>query len=183
MTFRRERDRGNGIASISPDYSEMDPDPLSGRIPPVRIAIAADHAGYALKEALKAALASPSVHFEDLGTDSSAPVDYPDFAAAVAHRVASGLCDRGILICGTGIGMAMAANRVAGVRAAPVWSAETARLAREHNDANVLALGARVVPADLAASLVRLFLETEFAGGRHRRRVDKIDALGGVQGS
>jgi ribose 5-phosphate isomerase B len=143
----------------------------------VRIAIGADHAGYALKEAVKRALDSAPGQVEDLGTHSDASVDYPDFAEAVARRVASGACDRGILICGTGIGMAMAANRVAGVRAATVWSAETARLAREHNDANVLALGARVLPAELALSLVRIFLETPFAGGRHQRRVDKVDAL------
>ena len=123
-------------------------------MPAVRIAIAADHAGYALKEVIKQALAA-SAQVEDLGTDSDASVDYPDFAAAVARRVASGTCDRGILVCGTGIGMAMAANKIAGVRAAPAWSAETARLAREHNDANILALGARVLPADLAVSLVR----------------------------
>jgi ribose 5-phosphate isomerase B len=161
-------------------------------MPPVRIAIAADHAGYALKEVVKRAIGSspgfvardlgPVVALEDLGTASDASVDYPDFAAAVARRVASGACDRGILLCGTGIGMAMAANRFPGVRAATVWTAETARLAREHNDANVLALGARVLPADLAVSLVRIFLETPFAGGRHQARVDKIDALASRQG-
>ncbi len=146
-------------------------------MPLVRIAIAADHAGYALKEAIKRALDSEAGVVEDLGTDSDCSVDYPDFAESVARRVASGACDRGILICGTGIGMAMAANRIPGARAATAWSAETARLAREHNDANILALGARVLPAGLALSLVRIFLETPFAGGRHKRRVDKIDAL------
>lgn len=143
----------------------------------MRIAIAADHAGYALKEAIKQVLA-PVDQVEDLGTDSDASVDYPDFAAAVAGRVASGACERGILVCGTGIGMAMAANKFPGIRAATVWNLDTARLSREHNDANILTLGARVVPADQAASLVRVFLETPFAGGRHQRRVDKIDALG-----
>jgi ribose 5-phosphate isomerase B len=147
------------------------------------VPIAADHAGYTLKEAVKGLLASMPVEVEDLGTGSDASVDYPDFAAAVARRVASGECDRGILICGTGIGMAMAANKVAGVRAATVWSIDTARLAREHNDANVLAIGARVIPGDLAPSLVRVFLDTPFAGGRHQRRVDKIDALGCAGGS
>lgn len=149
----------------------------------MRVAIAADHAGYALKEVLKQELASSVDHIEDLGTMSEASVDYPDFAAAVARLVASGACDRGILVCGTGIGMAMAANKIPGVRAATVWNAETARLAREHNDANVLAIGARMVPADLAATLVRLFLTTPFAGGRHERRVNKIGALGCPQGS
>jgi ribose 5-phosphate isomerase B len=145
----------------------------------VRIAIAADHAGYDLKEIVRHALNSSAGDVEDLGThSSSASVDYPDFAAAVARRVASGACDRGILVCGTGIGMAMADNKVAGARAATAWSAETARLAREHNDANILALGARVMPAEVALSLVRIFLETPFAGGRHQVRVAKIDALG-----
>jgi ribose 5-phosphate isomerase B len=146
----------------------------------VRIAIAADHAGYSLKETIKQAL-NPAVDLMDLGTHSDASVDYPDFAAAVARRVASGACDRGILVCGTGIGMAMAANKIAGVRAATVWTADTARLAREHNDANILALGARVLPADLAVSLVRIFLETPFAGGRHQGRVTKVDALASRQ--
>jgi ribose 5-phosphate isomerase B len=142
----------------------------------VRIAIAADHAGYALKETIKQALESRTFAIEDFGTDSGASVDYPDFATAVALRVASGACDRGILICGTGIGMAMAANKVSGIRAATAWSPDTARLAREHNDANILALGARVLSTDLALSLVRIFLETPFAGGRHQARVDKIGA-------
>jgi ribose 5-phosphate isomerase B len=145
----------------------------------VRIAIAADHAGYPLKEALKPTLAALGVKVEDLGTHGPDSVDYPDFAAAVARRVASGACDRGILVCGTGIGMAIAANKIAGVRAATVWNADTARLAREHNDANILAIGARIVPADVAATLVRIFVGTPFAGGRHQQRVDKINALDG----
>jgi ribose 5-phosphate isomerase B len=146
-------------------------------MPLVRIAIAADHAGYRLKEAIKRTLSASTPPADDLGTDSIASVDYPDFAEAVGRRVASGECDRGILVCGTGIGMAMAANKIPGVRAAAAWSAETARLAREHNDANVLALGARVLSDEVALSLVRIFLETPFAGGRHQGRVDKIDAL------
>lgn len=148
----------------------------------MRIAIAADHAGYPLKETIKQALgALQEIQVEDLGPYGSASVDYPDYAAAVASRVASGACHRGILVCGTGIGMAMAANKIAGIRAATVWSADTARLAREHNDANVVALGARVLSADLAVSLVRIFLETPFAGGRHQPRVNKIDALASRQ--
>jgi ribose 5-phosphate isomerase B len=144
----------------------------------VRIAIAADHAGYALKEAVKRAIPSSCGVIEDLGTDSDAPVDYPDVAAVLATRVASGGCERGILVCGTGIGMSMAANKFAGVRAANAWTPETARLAREHNDANVLALGARLLSEDVAVALVRVFLETPFAGGRHQGRVDKLNALG-----
>jgi ribose 5-phosphate isomerase B len=145
----------------------------------VRIAIGADHAGYPLKETIKSHLLDLGFTVDDVGTDRAAAVDYPDFAAAVAGRVVSGASDRGILICGTGIGMAMAANKVHGVRAAPAGDLESARLAREHNDANILTLGARITPADLALSIVRLFLETPFAGGRHQRRVDKIMALEG----
>jgi ribose 5-phosphate isomerase B len=112
-----------------------------------------------------------------IGTDSDASVDYPDYAAAVARLVVSGASERGILICGTGIGMAMAANKVRGIRAAPVGDLASARLGREHNDANVLTLGARITPPDLALAIVQLFLDTPFAGGRHQRRLDKIRAL------
>ena len=143
----------------------------------VRISIGADHAGYELKEALKRDLVAHGVAVDDVGTHSSESVDYPDFAADVAARVVSGSADRGILVCGTGIGMAMAANKVEGVRAAPAGDPTSARLAREHNDANVLALGARLTPPDLAKELVRIFLDTPFEGGRHQRRVDKISAL------
>ncbi|HSK09588.1 MAG TPA: ribose 5-phosphate isomerase B [Vicinamibacterales bacterium] len=142
----------------------------------MRIAIGSDHAGYHLKEALKLALGG-EVEFDDLGTEGEASVDYPDYAARVAARVASGEADRGILVCGTGIGMAMAANKVAGIRAASVTDEVTARLAREHNDANVLALGGRVTPPDTAVRLARIFLETPFEGGRHQKRLEKIGAL------
>ncbi len=145
----------------------------------MRIAIGSDHAGYHLKEAIKSYLLDSHVEVDDLGTTSEAPVDYPDYAAAVAGRVASGASDRGILVCGTGIGMAMAANKVDGIRAASVEGVESARLSREHNDANVLTLGARITPTDLALEIVRIFLDTPFAGGRHQRRVDKIMALEG----
>jgi ribose 5-phosphate isomerase B len=145
----------------------------------VRIAIGADHAGYRLKETIATSLLDAGHAIEDVGTSSEASVDYPDFAAAVARRVVSGAVDRGILICGTGIGMAMAANKVAGIRAAAAGDVESARLSREHNDANVLTLGARLTQPDLALAIVRLFLETPFAGGRHQRRVDKIMALEG----
>jgi ribose 5-phosphate isomerase B len=143
----------------------------------VRIAIGSDHAGYQLKEIIKGRLAGSGVEVDDLGTTNEASVDYPDYAAAVADRVASGASDRGILICGTGIGMAISANKVRGIRAASVESLEAARLSRAHNDANVLTLGARITPADLALGIVQTFLATPFDGGRHQRRVDKITAL------
>jgi ribose 5-phosphate isomerase B len=143
----------------------------------VRIAIGSDHAGYQLKEIIKGRLADSGVEVDDLGTTSDASVDYPDYAAAVADRVASGASDRGILICGTGIGMAISANKVHGIRAASVESLEAARLSRAHNDANVLTLGARITPADLALGIVQTFLATPFDGGRHQRRIDKITAL------
>jgi ribose 5-phosphate isomerase B len=145
----------------------------------VRIAIGADHAGYHLKETIKGRLLESGLAVDDVGTAGEASVDYPDYAAAVAGRVASGANERGILICGTGIGMAMAANKVDGIRAAAAGDIESARLSREHNDANVLTLGARITPPDLALEIVRLFLETPFAGGRHQRRVDKVMALQG----
>jgi ribose 5-phosphate isomerase B len=147
----------------------------------VRIALGADHAGYRLKETIKSRLLESGFTLDDVGTDGEASVDYPDYAAAAAERVVSGACERGILICGTGIGMAMAANKVNGIRAAAAGDLESARLSRQHNDANVLTLGARITPPDLALAIVRLFLETPFAGGRHQRRVDKVMALEGSQ--
>ncbi len=143
----------------------------------MRIAVGSDHAGFQLKEAVKAHLLEKGLQVVDVGTTSDASVDYPDYAVAVASQVASGASDRGILVCGTGIGMAIAANKVSGIRAAPVVDLESARLSREHNDANVLALGARVTPPGLAQQLVQVFLDTPFAGGRHQRRIDKITAL------
>jgi len=146
----------------------------------VRISIGADHAGYHLKETIKSSLLTSGFEIDDVGTVGESSVDYPDYAAAVAERVASGASERGILICGTGIGMAMAANKVDGIRAASVGDLESARLSREHNDANVLTLGARITPPDLALAIVRIFLGTPFAGGRHQRRVDKVMALQGA---
>lgn len=143
----------------------------------MRLALGADHAGVGLKRDVKRFLDELHVDYEDFGTNSEDSVDYPDFAELVANGVARGTFDRGILICGTGIGMAIAANKVRGVRAAPVTDLESARLAREHNDANVLALGARILPRDRALELVRTFLATPFAGGRHARRIRKITAL------
>jgi ribose 5-phosphate isomerase B len=143
----------------------------------MRIALGADHAGVALKDRLKRLLDERGIEYKDFGATSTESVDYPDFASAVAHEVASGAFDRGILVCGTGIGMAMAANKVAGIRAAPVVEEESARLSRAHNDANVLALGARVTGPDTAARIVTTFLDTPFDGGRHQRRLEKIAAL------
>lgn len=143
----------------------------------MRVAIGADHAGFPLKEAIKALLAGLGIEVQDVGTGSDESVDYPDFAARVAHGVADGAFDRGILVCGTGIGMAMAANKIAGVRAAPVTGIEGAKLSRLHNDANVLALGARLTATALALDIVRTFLETPFEAGRHQRRIDKITGL------
>lgn len=143
----------------------------------MRIALGADHAGVELKDAVKRLLDDLHLTYEDFGTHSTESVDYPDFAARVARAVAGGDFTRGILVCGTGVGMAIAANKVQGVRAAPVVDLETARLSREHNDANVLALGARVTPADRALQIVKTFLDTEFQGGRHDRRLKKIAEL------
>lgn len=141
------------------------------------IALGADHAGVTLKEEVKRVLEDLNLPYRDFGTSSDESVDYPDYAARVAAAVASGECDRAILVCGSGIGMAIAANKVRGVRAAPVVDLETARLCRAHNDANVLALGARVTPRDRALQIVRTFLDTPFAGGRHQARVEKISVL------
>jgi len=149
-------------------------------VSPKRVALGSDHGGFALKEILRKAITDElgwQVH--DCGTHSDEAVDYPDFAAAVAREVASGRAARGIVVDAAGIGSTMAANKVAGVRCALCHDDVTVRNAREHNDANVLALGARVVNRGLAVRLVRLFLVTEFAGGRHERRVKKIMALDG----
>lgn len=143
----------------------------------MRVALGADHAGVALKDAVKRLLESLGMAHTDFGTHTETSVDYPDFAEQVARGVARGDFDRGILICGTGIGMAIAANKVRGIRAAPVTDVDTARLCREHNDANVLAIGARTVPLDRAIEIVRVFLTTPFAAGRHERRLEKIAAI------
>lgn len=143
----------------------------------MRIAIGSDHAGFGLKETIKALLDDLGVPFDDLGAASAESADYPDFAEAVARAVAAGRADRGILICGTGIGMSIAANKIRGVRAALAWNEATARLGRAHNDANILALGGRTTPVGAVGSIVRAFLATEFEGGRHGARVAKIAAI------
>jgi ribose 5-phosphate isomerase B len=145
--------------------------------PKPRIALGADHAGYHAKEIVKQYLEGAGYTVDDLGTWSDESVDYPDFAKAVAERVAAGQDQLGILACGTGIGMAITANKIPGIRAALAHDALTARMAREHNDANVLTLGGRVVGDGEAIDIVKTFLESRFAGGRHQRRIDKIAEL------
>lgn len=141
----------------------------------MRIAIGADHAGFILKEHLRARLAEAGHELRDFGAHSAESVDYPDYAALVAGAVVGGSAERGILVCGSGIGMAIAANRVRGVRAAACVDLYSARLCRQHNDANVLALGSRIVAPPLAEALAEVFLTTTFEGGRHARRVAKLD--------
>jgi ribose 5-phosphate isomerase B len=140
----------------------------------MHVALGADHAGFELKDALKRVLDELGATYSDFGTSSPASVDYPDLAEPVARGVAARHFDRGILVCGSGIGMSIAANKVPGVRAAVATEVAAAKLAREHNDANIVALGARVTSPDRAADIVRAFLTTEFAGGRHAARVAKI---------
>jgi ribose 5-phosphate isomerase B len=140
----------------------------------MKIALASDHAGFEEKERLKPLLRELGLEFEDLGTVSEESVDYPDYARKVAERVAHGDAEQGVLVCGSGTGMAIAANKVLGVRAAVAWSEETARLARQHNDANVLALGARTTPQGDIPKIIRAWFETKFDGGRHAERVEKI---------
>lgn len=140
----------------------------------MRIALASDHAGYAEKERLKALFEELGVEFDDLGTMSEESVDYPDYAQKVAEQVAQGQVEQGVLVCGSGTGMAITANKVPGVRAAVAWSEETARLARQHNDANVLAIGARTTPPADIPKIVRVWFATEFEAGRHAVRVAKI---------
>jgi ribose 5-phosphate isomerase B len=140
----------------------------------MRIAIGADHAGFPLKEELKAFLGSEGHTVIDVGTDSAEPVDYPEFCAAAARAVADGRADRGIVVGGSGQGEQIVANKIDGIRASLCHDLYTARLAREHNDANVLGMGARVIAPTYAKEIVRLWLETPFAEGRHRRRVEQI---------
>jgi ribose 5-phosphate isomerase B len=145
------------------------------------IALGADHAGFPLKENLKSWLASHGHEVVDVGTHSTDAVDYPDVAALVARAVREGNVERGILVCGSGIGMAIAANKILGIRAAVAGDVETARLSRAHNDANVLALGARVTDAPTAIAVMRVWLATAFEGGRHARRVGKLTELDEVR--
>jgi len=140
----------------------------------MKLAIGSDHAGLVLKRELRRALDERQLVVEDFGTHTDDSVDYPDFAALVAQAVSRGDCALGVLVCGTGIGMSIAANKVRGVRAAVCTTEFEARMARAHNDANVLCLGSRVVGAGLATQIVEAFLDQRFEGGRHERRVQKI---------
>ena len=143
----------------------------------MRIAIGSDHRGFGLKEALKELLAELGHEWVDFGCQTEEPVDYPDIARPLAEAVAAGEYERGILICGSGVGMSIAANKVKGVRAALCGNSFTARLARRHNDANVLCLGSWCIGQGLAEDIVRVFLSEDFEGGRHARRVEKIRAM------
>ena len=140
----------------------------------MRVVIGSDHAGFEMKSALKTYLSGARYEVIDLGTDSEESVDYPDFAAKVADAVASERAERGILICGSGIGMSIAANRNPAIRAALCHDPELARLARQHNDANVLVLAGRFTPLETAKACIEAFMETPFEGGRHARRVAKM---------
>jgi ribose 5-phosphate isomerase B len=143
----------------------------------MHIALAADHAGYVLKDELAAWLREAGHEVEDLGTNGPESVDYPDFGARLADAVASGRAERGIVVCGSGIGISIAVNRNPACRCARVDEPLSAALAREHNDANVLAFGARLIGPDLAKACINAFLGTQFAGGRHQRRVDQLSKL------
>jgi len=142
----------------------------------VRIAIGSDHAGYAYKEMIRLALAGQGHVVRDFGTNSEEPVDYPLYVRPVAESVARGDYERGIVLGGSGNGEAMVANRVRGVRCALCWNVESARLARAHNDSNVLSLGQRLIPRDQVLEIVQVWLDTPFDGGRHARRIAQIDA-------
>ncbi len=146
-------------------------------MPSEKIIIAADHGGYSLKEALKPRLPELGLAVTDIGTDSDQAVDYPDYGEQAAAAVSAGRFARGILICGSGVGMSIVANRFPGVRAALCLDEETARLSRMHNDANMLVLAGRKTDPETAFQIVRTWLETPFEGGRHQRRLDKICAL------
>jgi len=147
----------------------------------MKVAIGADHAGFVLKEHLRRRLEQEGHQVVDEGTNSTASCDYPDFAALVAHDVTEGRAERGILVCGTGIGMSIAANKISGIRAAMGTVPEEVRLSRAHNDANILTLGARFIEEPAADALVDVFLATAFDDGRHSLRVAKIAALEGEQ--
>ncbi len=142
------------------------------------IAVGSDHAGYALKMEVIAYLKEKQLEYLDMGTcDATCSVDYPDYGLSVAEAVSSGKCDKGIIICGTGIGISISANKVHGIRAALCTDSYMARMSREHNDANILALGARVTGTGSAMEIVEAWLSTEFLGGRHKTRVDKISSI------
>ena len=143
----------------------------------MKVALGSDHAGYDLKEKVKGFLSGMGIEVHDAGTVSTDSVDYPDFAKQVAVQVRDGKVDRGILMCGTGVGVCIAANKFRGIRAALASDPEVARLSRQHNDANVLCLASRFTDSKKAQELVKIWLETDFEGGRHQRRLEKIQKL------
>jgi ribose 5-phosphate isomerase B len=143
----------------------------------MKVAIGSDHGGVNIKEELKSLMDDMNVEYEDVGCTCDESVDYPDYALPVAKKVASGEVDRGILVCGTGIGMSIAANKIAGIRCALVHDTFSAKATREHNDSNILAMGERVIGPGLAREIAKIWLETEFEGGRHARRIAKITEL------
>lgn len=145
----------------------------------MQIALGSDHGGFQLKEKIKQLLDELGIEWKDFGTSSEESVDYPDFAQLVALAVAKGDYHRGILICGTGIGMSIVANKVAGIRAALCHDCFSAQATREHNDSNVLCLGQRVIGSGLALEIVKIWLQANFVGGKHLRRVQKISAVEG----
>lgn len=147
---------------------------MGNRIMSKKIALAADHAGFDEKEKLKKTLDEIGVEYDDMGTDSADSVDYPDYARKVAEAVSRGDYEQGLLVCGSGTGMAITANKVRGVRAAVAWNEDIARLARQHNNVNVLSIGARVTPEEQIPKIVKAWLAADFEGGRHERRIDKI---------
>ncbi len=142
-----------------------------------KIAIGADHAGFDEKEKIKQQLSELGIEYEDMGTYSNESVDYPDFAGKVGAAIANGDVEQGILVCGSGVGISIAANKIDGVRAALAWNPEIASLARQHNDANVLAIGSRTTPEGDIPKIVEAWFNAEFEGGRHAMRVDKITSL------
>ena len=142
-----------------------------------KVALAADHAGFEEKEKIKKTLEDLGVEYADMGTDSCDSVDYPDYALKAAEAVASGEFDQGLLVCGSGTGMAIAANKIHGVRAAVAWNEDIARLARTHNDANVLSLAARFNSPEELDRIVRAWFAADFEGGRHAKRVEKINEI------
>jgi ribose 5-phosphate isomerase B len=146
----------------------------------MKIAIASDHAGFHLKQRIAAFLRERGHDVEDFGTDSDASVDYPDFIVPAARAVANGRCERGIVLGGSGNGEAIAANKIKGVRCTLCWNEDSARLARSHNDANMLSMGARLVSEETALHIVAVWLDTPFEGGRHIPRVNKLNLLGGA---
>ncbi len=178
-----EQDSGNIIRNVvsSMHTADVTPQPeeedVNLRDNVRRVAIGADHGGYEVKEKIKSFLQTLGYHATDVGTDSKESVDYPDFAEKVARKVASGDCDRGIMIDGAGIGSSMACNKVKGIRAALCYNVKTVVNSREHNNANVLTLGGPLHSDEEFYEMIKIWLETRFAGGRHWRRVNKIMAL------